>query len=378
MSLPSWSPVTASPHSLPESCLELLVHWGQAFDRCGGPIVACSSQFTARRHPRRAGQTISGIGSCREPRGLHHRCPKGDRHGPADPRQSVPPVPADDPRGRAYPAAGHPALVPSTASGAWQDQPRRPWRRSEIHDENWYVDAWSHLRNDLRSFAINKFEISALVMSSARDISVVSLFAVDHVTGLDALCSSVPGVASGLQQVDHERTPAAARLVVIVGEDASALLRTLAERLKTQPRHQRGVLGAVTRVEHQRQRAACSSHSAGSGCAHATSEAFVPGQAWCAVRSRTPHRTSPRDEIPCHDERGRGSVARRGERWVADVRNAGYSRVQVLPGERVRDALGEMSRARAVAPTNLAERAALRGGGFQLINYDRDAQPHSP
>ena len=43
-------------------------------------------------------------------------------------------------------------------------------QRLVYYRDNWYLDAWCHLREELRSFAIERIEVSRLVMSNALEI----------------------------------------------------------------------------------------------------------------------------------------------------------------------------------------------------------------
>src|SRR5690606_3125412 len=74
--------------------------------------------------------------------------------------------------------------------------------------ENWYLDAWCHLRNDLRSFAVDSIRSVELIERPARNISDAKL---------DATLGPGYGIFSGhkLQQAKLRFTPERARWVAL-------------------------------------------------------------------------------------------------------------------------------------------------------------------
>jgi len=55
---------------------------------------------------------------------------------------------------------------------------------------NWYLDGWCHLRNDLRTFAIDGIRSVSVLDEGAREVSVKSLGVRRRVTGSTPLMSS--------------------------------------------------------------------------------------------------------------------------------------------------------------------------------------------
>ncbi|MCM2308645.1 MAG: YafY family transcriptional regulator [Sulfuritalea sp.] len=100
-------------------------------------------------------------------------------------------------------------------------------QRLVYYRENWYLDAWCHLRNDIRNFALDSIRQADLIEKKAREVSHRSM---DEVLGPGY------GIFSG-RKLQHARlrfTPERARWVAqetwhpkqkgILGEDGSWLL----------------------------------------------------------------------------------------------------------------------------------------------------------